>query len=310
MTSRTDSLFSKSRAAIGLAIAVACVSPQVRAEDTIGRIKSTQSITIGARESSGALSYLVGGTGEYTGFQVDICRRIVSDLRAKLALQKLDVKFVGVTAQNRIPLLVNGTIDIECGSTANTLARQRDVAFSYTTYVEETRVAVKTASGIDAVEKLAGKKVVSTTGTTSVQTLRRNVRVKDLGMDTVLGKDHSDSFLLLDADRVDAFVMDRQVLAGLIANSRTPTAYRILSESLSLEPVAIMIRKDDPVFKKVVDEAIAALFSTGDINKLYDKWFRQPIPPAGVSLNLELSPTTAEAWAKPNTRATEELAPK
>jgi glutamate/aspartate transport system substrate-binding protein len=310
MTSRTDSLFSKSRAAFGLAMAVACSIPEARAEDTIGRIKSTQSVTIGARESSGALSYLVGGTGEYTGFQVDICKRIVSDLRTKLALPKLDVRFVGVTAQNRIPLLVNGTIDIECGSTANTLARQREVAFSYTTYVEETRVAVKTSSGIDAVEKLAGKKVVSTTGTTSVQTLRRNSRVKDLGMDTVFGKDHSDSFLLLDSDRADAFVMDRQVLAGLIANSRKPDDYRILGESLSLEPVAIMIRKDDPAFKNVVDETIAAQFSSGDIRKLYDKWFRQPIPPANVSLNLELSPATAEAWAKPNARATEDLVPK
>jgi glutamate/aspartate transport system substrate-binding protein len=284
MTSRTDSLFSKSRAAFGLAMAVACSIPEARAEDTIGRIKSTQSVTIGARESSGALSYLVGGTGEYTGFQVDICKRIVSDLRTKLALPKLDVRFVGVTAQNRIPLLVNGTIDIECGSTANTLARQREVAFSYTTYVEETRVAVKTSSGIDA--------------------------VKDLGMDTVFGKDHSDSFLLLDSDRADAFVMDRQVLAGLIANSRKPDDYRILGESLSLEPVAIMIRKDDPAFKNVVDETIAAQFSSGDIRKLYDKWFRQPIPPANVSLNLELSPATAEAWAKPNARATEDLVPK
>ena len=280
---------------------------QAHAEDALSHIKSAQAITIGARESSGALSYLVGGTGEYVGYQIDICKRVVADMQRKLALPKLEIRYQGVTAQNRIPLLVNGTIDIECGSTANTLARQKDVAFSYTTYVEETRVAVKATSGIDSIEKLAGKRVVSTTGTTSVQTMRRNSRVKDLGIADIYGKDHSDSFLLLESDRADAFVMDRQVLAGLIANSRTPAAYRILGDSLSIDPVAIMFRKDDPAMKALVDESIAALFASGEMTRIYDKWFRQPIPPANVRLNLEPSAATIAAWATPNTRPTEDF---
>ncbi len=281
-----------------------------QAEDTLARIKSSRTITIGARESSGALSYLVGGTGEYVGYQIDICKRVVADVKKKLGLSTLDVKFQGVTAQNRVPLLVNGTIDIECGSTANTLTRQKDVAFSYTTYVEETRVAVKTASGIDSIEKLAGKRVVSTTGTTSVQTMRRNTRVKDLGMMDVYGKDHSDSFLLLESDRADAFVMDRQVLAGLIAGSRSPGAFSILADSLSVEPVAIMVRKGDPAFEAVVDEAVATLFKSGEIAALYEKWFKQAIPPAGIRLNIEPSAATVAAWANPNTRPTEDFAAK
>jgi glutamate/aspartate transport system substrate-binding protein len=294
------------RTAFAAAVVFAAIPSH--AEDTLGKIKSTHSVTMGVRESSGVLSYLVGSTGEYVGYQVDVCKRILAETQKKLALPALDIKYQGVTAQNRIPLLVNGTIDLECGSTANTRARQRDVAFSYTTYVEETRVAVKVSSGIDSIDKLAGKRVVSTAGTTSLQTMRRNPRVNGLGMSESFAKDHSDSFLLLEADRADAFVMDRQVLAGLIASSRAPAEYRILGESLSVEPVAIAIRRDDPAFKNVVNATIASMFASGEMAKLYDKWFKQPVPPANVRLNLDPSPATLAAWATPTDRSTEDYA--
>jgi glutamate/aspartate transport system substrate-binding protein len=215
-----------------------------------------------------------------------------------------------VTSQNRIPLVQNGTVDLECGSTTNNATRQKDVAFAVTTYVEEVRIAVKANSGINKIADLNGKTVATTTGTTSVQTLRKNERATGVDFKELYGKDHSDSFLLLESGRADAFVMDGSILASNIAKSKNPADYKIVGEVLSVEPIAIMIRKDDPAFKKVVDDSIKAQIKSGELNKLWDKWFLQPIPPSNVKIGLALSDATKNAWANPNDKPMEEYAVK
>jgi glutamate/aspartate transport system substrate-binding protein len=202
----------------------------------------------------------------------------------------------------------NGTVDIECGSTTNNANRQRDVAFAVTTFVEEVRMAVKANSGITSVNQLNGKKVATTTGTTSVQHLRRHERANGVNFDEVFGKDHADSFLLLESGRADAFVMDGQILAGNIAKAKSPADFRIAGEVLSVEPIAIMFRKDDPAFKKAVDDSIIGMIKSGELARLYDKWFMQPIPPANTALRLPASDATKAAWAEPNDRPMEAYA--
>ncbi|CAN7748026.1 transporter substrate-binding domain-containing protein [Variovorax sp. LjRoot130] len=284
------------------AMTTACVFAQT--DNTVAKVKSSGTITMGVRESSGALSYMIGD-GKYAGFHVDVCQRVISNLERTLGT-KVEVRYQAVTSQNRIPLVLNGTVDIECGSTTNNLARQKDVAFALTTYVEEVRVAVKADSGIDSLTQLAGKVIVTTTGTTSVQLLRKHNRTAELKFKDVLsGKDMADSFLLLESGRADAFVMDSQVLAGNIATSRSPADYRIVGEPISIEPIAIMLRKDDPAFKKVVDDSIRELIKTGELAKMYDRWFVQPIPPKNIKLNVPASAATRAAWADPNDKPLE-----
>jgi glutamate/aspartate transport system substrate-binding protein len=275
--------------------------------DTLKKIKDSGSITLGVRESSGALSFTLGG-GKYVGYHVEVCERVVADLRKQLGLATLSTRYQPVTSQNRIPLMQNGTIDLECGSTTNNLARQHDVAFALTTYVEEVRIAVKAASGIASIGQLKGKGVATTTGTTSVQLLRKHERAHGVDFKEVFGKDHADSFLLLESGRADAFVMDGQILAGLISKSKKPADYRIVGEVLSVEPIAIMLRKDDPAFKKAVDASLAALMRSGQIKPLYDKWFLQPIPPANTRVGLPPSAATLAAWAAPNDKPAEDYA--
>ena len=277
--------------------------------DTLAKIKSSGSATMGVRESSGALSYTLGD-GKYAGFHVEICQRVLADIQKSLALPKLDVKYQVVTSQNRIPLVQNGTVDIECGSTTNNAARQKDVAFAVTTYVEEVRIAVKANSGITSIAQLNGKKVATTTGTTSVQLLRKHERAGGVNFEEVFGKDHADSFLLLESGRADAFVMDGQILAGNIAKAKNPADFRIVGEVLSVEPIAIMVRKDDPKFKAAVDDSIKAMMKSGEIAKLYDKWFMQPIPPSNTRVGLAVSEATKAAWASPNDKPLEDYLKK
>ena len=279
------------------------------ADDTLKKIKDSAGVTMGVRESSGALSYTLGD-GKYAGFHVEVCHKILADVQKSLGLAKLDIKYQPVTSQNRIPLVQNGTVDIECGSTTNNATRQKDVAFAVTTYVEEVRIAVKANSGITSIGQLAGKKVATTTGTTSGQLLRKHERANGVDFNEVFGKDHADSFLLLESGRADAFVMDGQILAGNIAKSKSPADYKIVGEVLSVEPIAIMIRKDDPAFKKAVDDSIKAQIKSGDLAKTYDKWFVQPIPPANTSVGLPASEATKLAWANPNDKPVEEYAKK
>ena len=289
-----------------LAIAVTALaagSAFAQAGDTLAKIKSSGAVTLGVRESSG-LGYTLGN-GKYVGFHTEMGERVLADIQKQLGLAKLDIKYQPVTSQNRIPLVTNGTVDIECGSTTNSQARQKDVAFAVTTYVEEVRIAVKDNSGITGIKDLNGKTIVTTTGTTSVQTLRKNKRADGLTFKEVMGKDHADSFLMLETGRADAFIMDGSILAANISKSKAPADYKIVGETLSVEPIACMLRKDDPAFKKAVDDSIKRQIADGSLAKLYDKWFMQPIPPANVKVGLPLSDATKDAWAHPNDKPME-----
>ena len=294
-----------------LALAIAALATSgafAQANDTIAKVKASGVVTMGVRDSSGALSYTLGD-GKYAGYHVEICERIITNLE-KAAGRKLEVKYQSVTSQNRIPLLQNGTIDIECGSTTNNATRQKDVSFAVTTFVEEVRMAVKANSGITNLSQLNGKNLATTTGTTSVQLLRKHERATGVNFNEVFGKDHSESFLLLESGRADAFVMDGQILAGNIAVSKSPSDFRIVGEVINVEPIAIMVRKDDPAVKKLADDTIIGLIRAGEMAKLYDKWFIQPIPPKNVRLNLPASEATKTAWATPNDKPVEEYAKK
>ena len=273
--------------------------------DTLGKIKATGTVTLGVRDSSGALSFTTG-YGHYDGYHVEICRNIAADIKQQLSLTDLNINYIAVSSQNRIPLVQNGTIDLECGSTTNTLARQRDVAFAHTVFIEEVRIAVKRGSGIQSLEDLRDKTVVSTTGTQPVQILRSRVRGLNLNFKTIYGKDHADSFLLLESGRADAFVMDASILAGNIANAEHPDHFEIVGEPLSLEPIAIMLRRNDPKLKILVDQSIRRLIAAGELPRLWEKWFLRPIPPNGRIIGLPLSAATKAAWDNPNDKPAEE----
>ena len=287
--------------------ALACGSVLAQAPDTLAKIKERGAVNLGVRDSSG-LAFTIGG-GKYVGFHTEMAERIIDDLSKDVG-KPLKINYQVITSQNRIPLIQNGTIDFECGSTTNNLGRQKDVDFAYTTYVEEVRMAVNTKSGIKSIKDLNGKTVATTTGTTSVQTLRKNERAQGIDFKTVQGKDHADSFLLLEAGRADAFVMDGSILAANIARAKNPKDFAIVGEVLSVEPIACMLRKDDPAFLKAVDDSIKRQIADGSLAKLYDKWFMQPIPPTNTKVGLPLSDATKAAWANPNNKPMEEYGNK
>ena len=275
---------------------------------TLKKVADSGKIVMGVRDSSGVLSYTLGD-GKYTGYHVEICQKAIDNISKQLG-KKLEVVYQPVTSQNRLPLVQNGTVDIECGSTTNNATRQKDVSFAVTTFVEEVRMAVKANSGINSITQLNGRKVATTTGTTSVQTLRKNERANGINFDEVYGKDHADSFLLLESGRADAFVMDGSLLAGLIARSKSPADFKVAGEILNVEPIAIMFRKDDPQFKKSVDDTIKGMIKTGELNKLYDKWFMQPTPPSGAKMSMPMSDNLKAALASPNDNPMESYAKK
>jgi glutamate/aspartate transport system substrate-binding protein len=287
--------------------ALAAGGAYAQSTDTLAKIKASGNISLGVRDSSG-LSYTLGN-GKYVGFHTEMGERIVADL-SKAAGKEIKITYSPVTSQNRIPLVQNGTVDLECGSTTNNTARAKDVAFAVTTYVEEVRILTKANSGIQGVKDLNGKTVAVTTGTTSVQTLRKNERGSDIDFKTVMGKDHADSFLLLESGRADAFVMDGSILAANASKSRTPNDYKMVGEVLSVEPIACMLRKDDAAFKAAVDESIKRQIADGSLAKLYDKWFMEPTPPTNTKVGLPLSEATKAAWANPNDKPMEAYAVK
>ncbi|MBP7301912.1 MAG: amino acid ABC transporter substrate-binding protein [Brachymonas sp.] len=279
-----------------------------RSADTLAKIKSSGVVNLGVRDSSG-LGFSIGG-GKYVGFHTEMAERIVDDLKKELNAPDLKINYQVITSQNRIPLLQNGTIDFECGSTTNNATRQKDVDFAVTTYVEEVRVATRADANINSVKDLAGKTIATTTGTTSVQHLRKHERAAGLQFKEVMGKDHAESFLLLETGKADAFVMDASILAANIARSRNPQNFKIVGEVLSVEPIACMLPKGDVKFKEAVDNSIKRQVADGSLEQLYNKWFMQPIPPNNVTLNLPLSASTKEAWANPNNKPMEEYAQK
>jgi glutamate/aspartate transport system substrate-binding protein len=278
---------------------VAACGVFAQANDTLAKAKANGKVVMGVRESSAPLSYTLGNN-QFTGYHVELCQRILKSI-----LPGVPVEYVPVTSANRIPLVQNGTVDIECGSTTNNTARQKDVSFALTTYVTEVRTAVKADSKIDSVADLNGKTVATTTGTTSVALLRKNKRAQGIQFKEVYGKDHADSFLLLESGRADAFVMDDNILAGLIAASSNPKNYKIVGETLNVEPIAIMIRKDDPKFKTAVDDYIRKAMKDGEIKMLYTKWFMQPIPPKNTSVNLPMGKILTDLVKNPNDKPAE-----
>ena len=288
-------------------LALAAGGAFAQANDTLAKIKASGTISLGVRDSS-ALSYTLGN-GKYVGFHTEMAERIIDDLSKKIG-KPLTINYTLVTSQNRVPLVQNGTVDLECGSTTNNKARAKDVSFAYNTYMEVVRMAVKANSGIKDLKDLNGKTVATTTGTTSVQILRRNERAHDINFKEVTGKDHADSFLLLESGRADAFVMDASILAANISKSKNPKEFAIVGPELSVEPIACMVRKGDPEFLKAVDDSIARQVKDGSLAKLYDKWMVQPVPPNNVSLDLPLSDATKTAWANLNNNPAEDFIKK
>lgn len=283
-------------------LAVSLAANPVYAEEltgTLKKVKEAGSITMGIRESSYPLSYL-DDKQQPIGYHIDVCNKIVEAVKDQLKLASLKVQQQPVTSQNRIPLVSNGTVDLECGSTTNNEARQKQVSFAVTTFVTNVRMAVKKSSGIKSLDQLGGKPVATTSGTTSVQLMRGHEKGKSIDFKEVFGKDHADAFLLLETDRAVAFVMDDNLLAGLIATSKNPLDYEVVGEVLNVEPIAVMVRKDDAQFKKLADDTIKGMMKSGELDKLYAKWFMSPIPPKNISMNFPMSEKLKELIKNPS----------
>lgn len=266
---------------------------------TLKKVQDTGAITMGVREASIPMSYL-DDKQQFVGYHIDVCNRVIDDLRKNLKLPNLKVNLQAVTSANRIPLMQNGTIDIECGSTTNTVARQQQVAFALTTFISDVRILTKANSGIKTVADLNNKPLAVTTGTTSVQLIRAQEQGKNLNITEVFGKDHAESFLLLETDRAVAFALDDYLLAGFRARSNNPAAYVFLDQPLRTEPIAIMIRKDDPDFKKAVDDSIRSMMRSGELERIYSKWFTTQIPTLKAPLNMPMTNALREQFRNPN----------
>jgi len=288
---------------LGLALAAAFGASQAHAEEltgTLKNIKETGAITLGFRDSSIPFSYL-DDNQKPVGFAMDICYKIVDAVKKELKLPKLEVKLNPVTSATRIPLMANGTIDLECGSTTNNAERQKQVSFTNTYFLTASRYVTKKSSKINSIDDLKGKTVVSTAGTTNIKQLTEANVARNLNINIVPAKDHAEAFLMVETDRAAAFVMDDVLLASLIAGSKDPGAYVISKDAFSKpEPYGIMLRKDDPAFKKVVDAATAALYKSPEGAKIYNKWFMEKIPPKGLNLNTPMAPELKASFAKPS----------
>jgi ABC-type amino acid transport substrate-binding protein len=274
-------------AAIALA-SLASVSAVQAETDTLKKIADTGKITLSYRESSVPFSYLASGSSA-VGFSADLSAAVVEAVKKRLNNPNIKVEYQAVTSQNRIPLLQNGTIDLECGSTTNNSTRGKDVQFALNHFYTGTRLLTKKTSGIKNYGDLAKKVVASTTGTTNAQVIRKYNTDKNLGMEIILGKDHDDSVLLVDSGRAVAFAMDDILLFGLMGKSKNPAEWEVVGDSLQVEPYACMLRKDDPKFQELVNGVIGGMMKSGEFEKLYTKWFMSPIPPNNQNLNLPMS---------------------
>jgi glutamate/aspartate transport system substrate-binding protein len=285
---------------LGIALAAFVATPVVAQEltGTLKKIKESGTITIGHRESSIPFSYY-DDKQNVVGYAQDICMKIVDAVKAELKMPNLKVVLNPVTSATRIPLMANGTVDLECGSTTNSIERQKQVSFTNTHFVTANRYVAKKASNIKTLADLKGKTVVSTSGTTNLKWLTEENGKQNLGMSILAAKDHAEGFLMVETDRAAAFFMDDILLASLMASAKAPADFAIGTEAYSVEPYGIMLRKDDPAFQKVADNATAQLYKSGAIMPIYEKWFQKPIPPKGIMMNLPVSPQLKNEFANP-----------
>jgi glutamate/aspartate transport system substrate-binding protein len=280
------------------AACIATTAPAAELTGTLKKIKDSGVITLGHRDTSIPFSYY-DDKQQVVGYAIDLCLKIVDAVKAELKMPKIDVKFNPVTSATRIPLMANGTVDLECGSTTNNLERQKQVAFTITHFVTANRYVAKKSSNIKSLKDLQGKTVVSTSGTTNIRWATEENAKQKLGMNIIAAKDHAESFLTVETGRAVAFFMDDILLYSLVATSKNPSEWVIGSEAYTVEPYGIMLRRDDPAFKKIVDGAMTKIYKSGEINKIYDKWFLNPIPPKGVNLKLPMSAQFKKVVAKP-----------
>lgn len=277
----------KFRVSAAAALACGLLASTAASADTLQKIAESGKITLAYRESSVPFSYLAG-SGAPVGFAVDISNAVADAVKKKLNKPDLKIELQAVTSQNRIPLLTNGTVDLECGSTTNNTARAKDVQFAINYFYTGTRLLVKKSSGVKNYADLAKKTVASTTGTTNAQVIRKYNRDNNLDMDIILGKDHNDSMLLVDTGRALAFAMDDILLYGLKANAASPAEWDIVGDALQVEPYGCMLRRDDPQFQALVNGVIGGMMKSGEFEKLYNRWFLQPIPPKNQALGLPM----------------------
>lgn len=269
------------------AVALLCIATYVRANDTLSHIRDTQTITIAYREASLPFSFL-DGNGKPIGYTIDLCLKIAEAVRRDLKLSQLSIHYLPVTSSTRIAAIVDGKADLECGSTTNNAERRKQVAFTIPHFVASTRMAVLAESGIRNWSDLRDKRVVTTRGTTTVRPLIERDKVRSLNLKLLEGRDHAESFRMVENGRAEAFPMDDVLLFGLRANAQMPERFAVVGDPLSAEPYAIMLRKDDASFKALVDREMGRIINEDEIYKLYDKWFRSAIPPKGINMNMPM----------------------
>ncbi|MGV7030816.1 transporter substrate-binding domain-containing protein [Methylobacterium symbioticum] len=292
-------------ATMTLALTMLAITGRAQADDltgTLKKVKETGTITLGYRESSVPFSYL-DGSQKPIGFSIDLCGQVVEAVRKKLGLADLKVAYNPVNSATRLPLVANGTIDIECGSTANQLARQKQVAFSVSTFVAQFKWLTRTDSGVATPDDLKGKTVAVTAGTNTSQFLNKLNQDEGLKLSISQGKDHAESFLLVDTGRAAAFMEDDILLAGVRANAKDPSRFKILDRSYSADPYALMFRREDPDFKALVDETLIGLMKSGAFSRLYAKWFESPIPPRNLNLDFPMSDKLKDLIKTPSDKA-------
>ena len=280
-------------------VAAAVALPAVAQDSpTLKKIKDSGTITIGHRDSSIPISYY-DDKQQVVGYAIDICMRVVDAIKAELKMPNLQVKLNPVTSATRIPLIANGTIDLECGSTTNNAERQKQVGFTNTYFVTANRYVAKKSSNINTLADLKGKTVVSTAGTTNIKWLTEENAKQNLGMSILTAKDHAEAFLMVETGRAVAFFMDDILLYSLVANSKAPGDYMVGNEAYTVEPYGAMMPRDDEGFRKIVDGATAKLYTSPEMAALYDKWFNKPIPPKGIALNVPMSAQLKRVLANP-----------
>lgn len=289
------------------AFAAACLAGgQARAQtpqgETLRKIAEKGEVVMSFRDAAVPFSY-VDANQQPVGYAHEICLKAIDEIKAELKRPDLKVKFQLVAGSARIPLLLNGTIDMECGTTTNSAERQKQVAFSLTYFVSSNRILTKTTSPIRTFADLKGKTVTTNAGSTGLKQLSELNVEKSMGMRITPGSDLGEAFLLLENDRADAFFLDDVILASLAARSRNPKGYHLVGEAMSIEPYSVMVRKDDPAFKAVIDRALKKMIESGEMQALYKKWFEQPIPPQNITLNYPPTDLTKKAWAKPTDAA-------